>query len=183
MIVSIFIILSACSSSDTEDIISESGTMETDNVVISSQVSGEVRLLNVIEGAYVHAGDTLAIIDTEMLEIRLRQAESAYKIADAQYSLLKNGARDEDLKLAESQMRQAQSNFDLLGMEKERADNLFESKSISKNRVDEVNTRYDIAHAQLDAAKEQVNKLNNFALDGIMEYSNLGRSPLLYGTF
>jgi len=162
-IVSIFIIFSACSSSDNEYIISESGTMETDNIVISSQVSGEVRSLNVIEGAYVNAGDTLAIIDTEMLEIRLRQAESAYKIANAKYSLLKNGARDEDLRLAESQMRQAQSNVDLLKMEKERSDNLFESNSISKNRLDEVNTKYDVARAQLDAATEQLKKLNNFA--------------------
>jgi HlyD family secretion protein len=137
--------------------------VETDNIVISSQVSGEVLLMNVIEGAYAHVGDTLAIIDTEMLEIRLRQAAAAYKIANAKYSLLKNGARVEDLKLAESQMRVAQSNFDLLRMEKERVDNLFKSNSISKNKVDEVNTRYDIARAQLDAAIEQINKLKNFA--------------------
>lgn len=163
VIFSILIIFSACSSSDKEDIISESGTIETDNIVISSQVLGLVRILNVIEGAFVNAGDTLAIIDTEMLDIRLRQAESAYKIAQAKHSLLKNGARDEDLKLAELQMRQAQSNFDLFRTEKERTDNLFASNSISKNRVDEVNTRYDIARAQLDAAIEQVNKLNNFA--------------------
>jgi HlyD family secretion protein len=163
VILSIFIIFSACSSSDKEYTISESGTVETDNIVISSQVSGEVLLMNVIEGAYVHVGDTLAIIDTEMLEIRLRQAAAAYKIANAKYSLLKNGARVEDLKLAESQMRVAQSNFDLLRMEKERVDNLFKSNSISKNKVDEVNTRYDIARAQLDAAIEQINKLKNFA--------------------
>jgi len=163
LIFSLFIIFSACSSSDREGMISESGTIETDNIVISSQIAGEVLTLNVIEGALVRAGDTLAIIDTEMLEIRLRQAESASKIAQAQYSLLKNGARDEDLKLSDSQRRQAQSNFDLLRIEKERVDNLFVSNSISQNKVDEVNMRYDVARAQLDAAIEQINKLNNFA--------------------
>jgi HlyD family secretion protein len=163
IILSISLILSACGSPENGDIISESGTIETDNVIISSLVSGEVKQLNVEEGAFVNAGDTLAIVDTEMLEIRLRQAEAAYKIASAQYSLLKNGAREEDLKSAESQKRQAQANFDLMKTERERVENLFKSNSISKNKVDEVNARYDVAHAQLDAATEQLNKLKNFA--------------------
>jgi HlyD family secretion protein len=161
--ISLFMIFNACSSPDSEKIISESGTIETDNVIISSQVTGEVEKLNVIEGAYVNAGDTLAVIDTEMLEIRLRQAKAAYKIADAKYSLLKNGAREEDLKAAESHKRQAEANFDLIRTEKGRVDNLYKSNSISKNKVDEVNAKYDVARAQLDAAIEQLNKLKNFA--------------------
>jgi HlyD family secretion protein len=163
LILLITTIFASCSSSDSEDIISESGTIETDNVVISFLMSGEVKQLNVIEGAYVKTGDTLAVIDTEMLEIRLRQAEAAYKIAGAQYTLLKNGARKEDLKSAESQKQQAQANFDLIKIEKGRVDNLYESNSISKNKVDEVNARYNVARAQLDVATEQLKKLKNFA--------------------
>ncbi len=163
VIFSLYIILSACSSSDSEDIIAESGTIETENVIISSLVSGEIQKLNIIEGALINAGDTLAVIDTEMLEIRLRQAKAAYKIANAKYSLLKNGAREEDLKAAESQKRQAQANFDLIRTEKGRVDNLYKSNSISQNKVDEVNARYDVARAQLDAVIEQLNKLRNFA--------------------
>jgi HlyD family secretion protein len=98
-----------------------------------------------------------------MLRIRLRQAEAAYKIANAKYSLLKNGAREEDLKSAESQMRQAQANFDLIKTEKGRVENLYKTNSISKNKVDEINARYDVTRAQLDAATEQYNKLKNFA--------------------
>jgi HlyD family secretion protein len=51
-------------------------------------------------------------IDTETLQLQLKQQESGAEMSRAQLDLLRNGARKEDIALAESSLNQAQVNYD-----------------------------------------------------------------------
>lgn len=155
--------LISCGSGNDSDTIEASGNIESINVVVSSQVSGRIISILKNEGEQVNDRDTVLIIDPLTYELKLREAESALLAAEAQYQLLRTGARKEDINQAEENLRQAEINFHSAEKDKERFENLFKSKSITKKQYDDVVTRYEITQAQFNAAKENYNKIKNLA--------------------
>ena len=159
----VLVLFYACGGNGNENTIEESGTIETTNSVISSQVVGEVEKIILDEGAVVNAGDTVLIIDHESYDLQLKQAEAVRDLAKAQLDLLLNGARKEDIKLAEEQLNQAKANFELAQKDKERFQNLYDSQSITKKQYDDVVTRFEVTQSQYNGAKENLAKVKNIA--------------------
>jgi len=157
------IILQGCADANKQSRIEASGTIEATNVIVSSRVSGEVLQLAVDEGGNVNPGDTLLYIDNEMLTIQLKQAEAGKDIAEAQLSMLKNGARREDVSQTEEILNQAKINYTSAKQDYERMRNLYDSKSITKKQFDDASARVHITEAQLKAARENLNRVKNFA--------------------
>lgn len=160
---SILFLFFACGGNGNENYIEESGTIETTNAVVSSQVVGQVEKIIYDEGAFVNAGDTVLIINHESYLLQLKQAAASRDLAKAQLDLLTTGARKEDIKIAEEQFNQAKSNFDLAQKDKERFQSLYDSQSITKKQFDDVATRFEIAQSQLNGAKENLTKIKNIA--------------------
>ncbi|NWF88626.1 MAG: efflux RND transporter periplasmic adaptor subunit [Ignavibacteriaceae bacterium] len=156
-------VLIGCGTGDEENIISATGTIEAREVIVSSKVYGEVKKISFDEGAKVQNGDTIAIIDNETYVIQLRQAEANRIMAEAQYELLKNGARKEDITQAEELLKQAETSFRQAEIDKNRMHELYNSKSISKKQFEDSNTKYEVGLAQFNAAKENLSKMKNFA--------------------
>ncbi len=154
--------LSACNG-NSDNKIEESGTIEATNILVSSKVNGTVLKFLVDEGDKVEKSDTILIIDSELLEIQLRQAEALKAAAEAKYNLLVKGARKEDLILAEEKLNQAKANFKLISKEKERIENLFKSNAVSKREFDQISAKFSIAESQLKTAEENFKKISNFA--------------------
>ncbi|MDX9924575.1 MAG: efflux RND transporter periplasmic adaptor subunit [Ignavibacteriaceae bacterium] len=157
------LIITSCSGDNNNEYIEESGTIEATESVISSQVSGKVLSINKDEGSNVSEGDTLLIIDHELYEIQLLQANAGRDMAKAQYDLLVKGARSEDIKSSYEMLLQAEANYKLAESDKERMVNLFESNSITKRQLEETNTRYEVTKAQYNSAKENYSKIKNLA--------------------
>jgi HlyD family secretion protein len=158
----LLLILLSCGN-DTNLAISESGTIEATEIIISSQVSGIVQKIVKDEGAGLSIGDTILIIDQEVLELQLQQAVAAQEMAKAQYELLLHGAREEDITLAEEGLRQAEVNLKLAKSDYTRMDNLFKDRAITQKQYDDALARYQVTLAQYNAAKENLNKILNFA--------------------
>ncbi|MBK9710862.1 MAG: efflux RND transporter periplasmic adaptor subunit [Kouleothrix sp.] len=89
-----------------------SGTIEADEVDLTSEVSGKVVRLLVDEGAPVKAGDTLIALGTDLLDAQLAQARAAEQIAAANLALVRAGAREQDLAQAQAQLDQAAAQRD-----------------------------------------------------------------------
>lgn len=157
------LIITSCSGDNNNEYIEESGTIEATESIISSQVSGKVLSINKDEGSNVSEGDTLLIIDHELYEIQLLQANAGRNMAKAQYDLLVKGARSEDIKSSYEMLLQAEANYKLAESDKERMVNLFESNSITKRQLEETNTRYEVTKAQYNSAKENYSKIKNLA--------------------
>jgi len=156
-------VLISCGNDNDKNIIEASGNIEATEVVVSSKVNGEIISLLKDEGDKVSAGDTILVIDTLTYKLKLQEAISVMNAAEAQYQMLKIGAREEDIRQAESNLNQAQTNFNLAEKDKERYSNLYDSQSITKKQYEDAVARYDITFAQLNAAKENFKKVKNFA--------------------
>jgi HlyD family secretion protein len=143
--------------------IEASGTLEAVEVNVSSKVSGQLLRLNIAEGSEVRTGDTLAILEHEMLSLQFQQAVAGVDAAKAQYDLLKNGAREEDLKLAKESVVQAEASFTTASADYQRIKELYAQHSVSQKQYEDAESRYTITQAQLNSAKQNLQKLQRFA--------------------
>jgi len=163
ILIASLVILVSCSGNDGDKYIEESGTIETTNSVISSEVIGKVSQFLINEGSFAKTGDTVLIIDAEKYELQLAQAEAGEAAAKAQLDLMLIGARKEDIQLAEEKLKQAKTNFQTAQKDKERFENLLKSQAITQKQFDDASARFDVASSQLSSAKENVNKIKNIA--------------------
>jgi len=90
-----------------------SGTIEASQVQISPEGSGKITAVLVSEGEFVHTGALLVQLDTALLEAQRAQAEAAKNAALANQALLKAGATDEQIQIAQAQLDQAQASYNL----------------------------------------------------------------------
>ena len=156
------LILIGCDGNN-EEYIKASGNIEATNVIVSSQVNGNVLRILKDEGGKVDKGDTVIVIDPETYELKLQEALASKDFAEAQYNLIKKGARDEDVNQAEENLRQAQTTFNLAETDKERMEKLYKSQTITKKQYDDAIANYEISLAQLNSAKENFQKVKNLS--------------------
>ena len=152
-----------CGSKSDPNIIEGTGTIEATNVTISAKTTGQIKKLLHDEGDQVKAGDTLLIIDTDALNIQLKQLQAGTDVTQAQYQMMRNGSRKEDIMQGESVVQQAEVNYNLAKQDFERMQKLYSELSITKKQFDDAQGRFDIVSSQLQSAKENLRKLKNFA--------------------
>lgn len=157
----LFVIFSGCSKKEDEGIISSTGTIESVNVTVSSKVAGQIDEMSFKEGDKVKAGDLLLSIDHDLLDIQLRQAQAGVDLAQAQLNLVKNGATKNDIKIQSDLVEQARINLDAAKTDRDRTENLFKENSITKQQYDNALSRYDLAAAQYQTAKDNLTKIKN----------------------
>ena len=155
--------LLSCGDGSNKNLIEASGNIEATNIIVSSQVNGKIISILKDEGTKVSAGDTIMIIDPSTYKMQLSGAEASLAASEAQLELLKIGSRKEDIKQSEEALRQAEVNNQTAEQDKERFENLYQSKSITKKQYDDAVARYEITLAQLKAAKENFQKVKNIA--------------------
>lgn len=153
------LLLTSCGNNNQQKLIEASGTIESTNVIVSSKTSGEILTFNFNEGVQVNAGDTILIIDHELLDIQLQQSMAAKDAAEAQMKLMLSGARKEDVNQAEQNLNQAKVNFETAERDKIRFKNLYDSRSITQKQYEDAIARYDLMNAQYISAQENYNKV------------------------
>ncbi|MCX6137398.1 MAG: efflux RND transporter periplasmic adaptor subunit [Ignavibacteriales bacterium] len=156
------LLLAGCSGNN-KGTIEASGTLEAVEVNVSSKVPGEIMSLRVTEGSQVKTGDTIAVIDHSTLELQWKQAQAGVDLAEAQYMLLKNGARSEDLRQAEEALHQVESSLKSAKEDWQRMKQLLETQSITQKQFDDAESRYTIAQAQFNSANQNLQKVQRFA--------------------
>ena len=155
--------LFSCGDGNNKNKIESSGNIEATNIIVSSQVNGKIISILKDEGSKVNTGDTIMIIDPSTYEMQLRIAKASLEVSSAQLELLRKGSRKEDIKQTEEGLKQAEVNYQSAKDDRERFENLYQSKAITKKQYDDANDRYEIASAQLNAAKENLKKIKNIA--------------------
>jgi len=127
-------------------------------VKISPDVSGEIRSLNIVEGAMVNKGDLLAVIDADVYRSMVDKAVAAEN--NARSALASSKATLASLKTnvasLEARVLQAQAQVDQALADYERSEQLFNQKVVSKVDYENSETRYNTSLADLEAAKQAV---------------------------
>ncbi len=155
--------LAACSGNGGGGAITASGTIEAVEVNVAAKVGGQVEARPVDEGSRVKPGDTLAVIDHATLDIQLRQAEAGVDLAKAQLVLLRNGARQEDIRQAEAALIQAGANLTVAAADARRMRELAATGSVTPKQKDDAEARLTVAEAQRNAAVEALAKMRRLA--------------------
>ena len=135
---------------------------------IASKVDGTVKSIYVKDNQYVGKNDILMEIDEVDYDVKVKEARAELDKEIAKLSEIRNSidtnksqfseiranleAAKADLELQEANLRQAE--IDL-----KRAENLFKKEAVSKERYDRTSTAYDVAFAQVKAAKERVKRV------------------------
>ncbi len=139
-------------------------------VVISSDVSGEIIEMAVKEGDQVKAGDLLVKINPDLVESALSRAEAALNTTRA--NLMGTKAR---LVQSESQFTNAEASFN-------RNKKLHDDDVISDADFDQSKANFEVAKADVDAARESVeaSKFNVRSAEATLKEAkeNLGRTSI-----
>lgn len=131
------------------------GEVEVSEYRVSSKVPGRILELRVKEGDYVHAGDTLAILDAPEVRAKKTQAQSAEDAAAAMSDLAQAGARREQITGAYQVWQQAKAGLEIAKKSYERVQRLYDEGVMSAQKRDEAFANYKALEAQEKAAKSQ----------------------------
>ena len=139
------------------------GEVEVSEYRVSSKVPGRILEIRVKEGDFVHAGDTLAILDAPDIRAKMEQARSAENAAAAMSDMAQRGARQEQISGAYQMWQQAKAGLEIAEKSYQRVQRLFDSGVMSQQKRDEAYANYKAMEAQCKAAKSQYDMAVNGA--------------------
>lgn len=94
----VFLLIS-CSSNKSSDTSEISGTVESREVIVSSEVAGKIVWINFDEGDKVDSGFVLCQVDTELIYPKYLEGKAQAEMLYSQYQLLLKGAKSLSLAL------------------------------------------------------------------------------------
>ena len=139
-----------------------SGTIQGREIILTAQVSGQIKEVLKNEGDLVEEEDLLLLIDDTDYQLNYQKAESALKISQAKLQEGLKGSTHEELQKAITSISQAESNTAALNLKKEvlikdyqKLEKLVESGGFSQNDLDKLDSEIKILEEQINAAKKQ----------------------------
>ena len=142
------------------------GVLQNDE--IQAKVSQAEAAVNVAEGRISEAkgaqstaeakkeqGNAAVKVTAETADKQIAQAEAAVKAAQAQLEALRNGARPEEIKQAESQVKTTQELQKIAKENLTRLETLLKNGLVSQAEVDKGNASYQEANGKYEVAKQQ----------------------------
>jgi HlyD family secretion protein len=132
------------------------GVVELHERALGFEVSGRLAELRVHKGERVQPGQVLAVLD-DGLERPQREARAAdLMTAKAQLALLEAGARSEDLRASEAQVRSAKATESTLADNARRIRELAASGTVPPQQLDEIEGQLARAKADREAAEQRL---------------------------
>lgn len=131
------------------------GQVEASEYRVSSKLPGRIVEIRVKEGDYVHAGDTLAILEVPEVEAQKRSAEATEGAASALSTMADKGARREQVQAAYQLWQQAMAAAEIARKSYTRIQNLYDEGVMSAQKRDEALASYKATEAQAKAAGSQ----------------------------
>ncbi len=131
------------------------GQVEAREYRVSSKLTARIARIMVEEGQYVHAGDTLVVLEMPEMEAQKRAAEATEGAAKAISEKIDNGSRQEQIQTAAELLRQAEAARDIALKTYQRIHNLYQEGVTTAQRLDEADAACQAAIAQVGAARSQ----------------------------
>ena len=147
---------------------------------VSSKVPGRVLKYMVKEGDYVHAGDTLAILEAPEVNAKLAQAQAAEDAAAAQNRKAEKGARQEQIAGAYEMWQKAKAGVDIAEKSYARVKRLYDQGNAAIATERAAKSQYDMAKngaeredkeaaaALVNRAKGAVSEVNSYIKETVL---------------
>lgn len=134
--------MAACKNNDKE--YDASGTFEAEEIIISAEVTGEIKQFDIEEGDELTQGQLVGYIDTTQLTLKKQQLES-------QITAILSRNPQANLQIAALQQQLKQANREL-----ERVQNLQKAGAATQKQLDDANSQVSILESQLEALKSSL---------------------------
>lgn len=139
------------------------GLADGREILVSAKLAGRLAAVRVAEGDRVKAGDTLAVLGSPEVFAKVEQAAGAAKSATARLHMAKKGARDEEVKMARTQLAQATEGRKLAEATWKRVAKLLADSAIPRQQADEAEFKWRTAQEMESAAAAKLDMVANGA--------------------
>jgi HlyD family secretion protein len=146
--------LASCARNDGA--IRASGTIELDEIDVSSMVGGRIVELRVNEGDAVRVGDTLAVLDRGQVSADFDAQAARARGATASYQDLVAGSRPAEVVAAQAELDAANAALELAQSDFTRAEKLAAENVVAQADLDRARSTRDAALARVRSAREQL---------------------------
>ena len=151
------VMVAAATRGDVEAEIDFTGVLEPEMVVnVVPKIGGRVAEVRVKDGDRVKAGDLLLRLEASEIEAQVAQAEAGHEVALANLEKTRAGARVEQLEQCRAGLQMAEAGYDEAERSFNNARALYEEGIVPKQQLDQAETQYIIADAQLKQAAEEL---------------------------
>jgi HlyD family secretion protein len=126
----------------------------SEEIRVSSELSGRLRKVRVEEGDRVQRGQVLAEIENDDYRARVAAAEAALAQREAELRRTVNGARTQERREAQASMQASKAVLDNTKSEAERRRGLADRSVISRDEAERYERTYQVARAQYEQAAQ-----------------------------
>lgn len=126
---------------------------------LNIRVAGYIREVRFTEHQYVHAGDTLLLLDDREYRIRVKEAEAALLDAQGTQDVVHSGVRTSQTNVAVQDANIAEAKAMLWQTEQDyhRFERLLREESVPEQQYEQAKAAYEAARARYQAIVEQKN--------------------------
>jgi HlyD family secretion protein len=141
--------IAGCNGNDQE--FDASGTFETDEVIVSSELTGKILSFNVREGDAIAGNSIVGVIDAENLALQKEQVQASIEALREKTSDV-----TPQIRLLQDQLAVQQSQLQTLERERTRTENLLKQDAATPKQLDDINAQIDVAKRQMAVTQQQI---------------------------
>ena len=147
----------ANSAQPRDGLIAAPGRVEavSEEIRVSSELSGRLKSVNVEEGDRVRKGQVLAQIENEDYLARVSSAEATLAQRQAELTRIINGARTQERRASEAGVQAAEAILENSRREAERRRTLADHEMISRDEAERYERAYQVARAEYERALQE----------------------------
>jgi HlyD family secretion protein len=143
------LLLQACHSKKEE--FDASGSFEADEVIVSSELNGQLLSFNVNEGDSLQQEQVVGSIDADNLALQKEQVEASIQSLSEKTTNVYP-----QVELLQDQLRVQQSQLNNLLHEKERIERLVKADAATGKQLDDITYQVDVTRKQMEVTSQQI---------------------------
>ena len=137
--------------SSKKNTIDASGNFEADEVIVSSELNGQLLSFPVEEGDSLTQGQVVGNIEAVRIQLQKEQVE-----ASIQSLVQKTYDVSPQVRLLQDQLKVQQAQMDNLLHERERLQRLIKADAATGKQLDDINAQIDVANQQMKVTRQQI---------------------------
>jgi ABC exporter DevB family membrane fusion protein len=150
-----------------EGLIAAPGRVEaiSEEIRVSSELSGRLKSVSVEEGDRIHKGQILAQIENDDYIARVAAAEATLAQRQAELERTINGARSQERRASQASLKAAEAILENSRREAERRRNLADHQMVSRDEAERYERAYQVARAEYERAQQEFSLIDADARD------------------
>jgi HlyD family secretion protein len=146
----LFLLIQSCG--NKKETYDASGSFEADEVVVSSELGGQLLQFNVSEGDSLAQGQIIGVIDSNNLALQKAQVKATIQSLSE-----KTNNVQPQVELLQNQLAVQQSQLKNLLHEKDRIERLIQADAATGKQLDDINSQIDVTRKQMAVTQQQIN--------------------------